>query len=319
MTMMMPSARTGRRLRRRRRPKNDRHIPKDLYLAFHAQMRREGHRMKLERLVVLNWDKQVVLDLAEDAISRERVEPLCKGKVLIGHSLDYILRALNFTHPWIDLRDIATYAPFMKEVSDPLSVMLVPRPVEELQTLTKKYSEDPLIQQASSCMKLYQSTRTDWEQDMAKILQQRSHPREMMNRTMVDETYAMASVAAQDIDLNEILAEFSNALIEEGEGKEDDSAVGPRVLPDDDLTSLPSTNYGDGTNNSRSSSIWLPSTTDTLSGTASEAASTLTGPWFPSKSRHDSWAGSTTPTEAFTDYDVDENLLPAKLLAESSP
>ena len=101
--------------RRRRRPKHEKGIPRDNYLSMHSQF--DGNT--LTRTILVNWDKQVVLDITvkgqKDEGSRRRkkfavannsktcslsdlswrVRSLTEGKVLIGYGLEFTPVALG--------------------------------------------------------------------------------------------------------------------------------------------------------------------------------------------------------------------------------
>lgn len=156
----------------------------------------EGLESALARVVMVNWAEEVVLDTfvkvahvtdyrtfvsgitAEDlegsrvmelADVRNFVRNTLSGKILIGHALENDLKALNITHPWHDIRDSATYAPFMREIQADEKKLLRPRKLKELvqnnlgreiQELGK--SHDP-IEDARSALQLYKSERMAWE------------------------------------------------------------------------------------------------------------------------------------------------------------
>ena len=156
----------------------------------------EGLDSALARVVMVNWAEEVVLDTfvkvahvtdyrtfvsgitAEDlegsrvmelADVRNFVRSTLSGKILIGHALENDLKALKITHPWHDIRDSATYAPFMREILSDEKKLLRPRKLKELvqnklgreiQELGK--SHDP-IEDARSALQLYKSERMAWE------------------------------------------------------------------------------------------------------------------------------------------------------------
>lgn len=208
----MKTRRKGRKLRRRHRPpKNEmeKFVAKDLYIAMQYEFRASlDNQRDLKRVVLVNWDRQVILDVkvvlndsrknkrsprlsVTNTIAaslslaelRWRIQSITEGNVLIGYSLDYALYALDLQIPWVNLRDSATYTPFMKEVNDPLTVMLVPRSLAELGEIfgcrSCKNSETSLIQQALCCMDLYRRKRVEWEEDVAKLIRQKERQREI--------------------------------------------------------------------------------------------------------------------------------------------
>mmetsp|Transcript_19666 Transcript_19666/g.46172 ORF Transcript_19666/g.46172 Transcript_19666/m.46172 type:complete len:374 (+) Transcript_19666:189-1310(+) len=181
-------------------PPHDKPMTKnDMYFALDCEMvgvGPEGLESALARVVMVNWAEEVVLDTfvkvahvtdyrtfvsgitAEDlegsrvmelADVRNLVRITLSGKILIGHALENDLKALNITHPWHDIRDSATYAPFMREILSDDKKLLRPRKLKELvqnnlgreiQELGK--SHDP-IEDARSALQLYKSERMAWE------------------------------------------------------------------------------------------------------------------------------------------------------------
>jgi DNA polymerase III epsilon subunit-like protein len=93
------------------------------------------------RVCILDWDGEIVLDTfvkvnepvtdyrtfvsgirkedieSDSAMDREKcralVQSIIRGKILIGHALHNDLDVLNITHPSHQIRDTATYGPFM--------------------------------------------------------------------------------------------------------------------------------------------------------------------------------------------------------------
>jgi RNA exonuclease 4 len=131
---------------------------------------------------------------------RQNVKRQIKGKILIGHTLPEQLDALGLTHPWCDTRDTAHYAPYMKEVSIPLSQpMLLQSPTVaplepvELQYLLKRelgwnVVTGGLIGEAIGCLDLYKRVREDWESELSILLREKAIDRQCMaplNRPLV--------------------------------------------------------------------------------------------------------------------------------------
>jgi RNA exonuclease 4 len=184
---------------------------RDIYFALDCEMVGVGPYgldSALARVSVINWDNQIVLDtfvkVDEEVtdyrtyisgISPEHIESqyamtlrevrkavthLLRGKILIGHGLDNDLKVLGIKHRGCDIRDTATYAPFMKhraiinngDCNDGKTYRLYPRKLKdlvkerlgmEIQTLGRAHSP---IEDAISAMNLYKSVRSDWEMQM---------------------------------------------------------------------------------------------------------------------------------------------------------
>ena len=49
---------------------------------------------------------------------QKEVADIIKDKILIGHSIDYDLKALLLSHPYHLIRDTAKYAPLMRKIKD---------------------------------------------------------------------------------------------------------------------------------------------------------------------------------------------------------
>lgn len=155
-----------------------------------------GKRSALARVVMVNWNGCVVLDLyiqpAEpitdyrtfvsgitpahllNAVSlseaREKVREILDKKILVGHGLKNDLHALEITHPWQQTRDTAKYEPFMKVRFE--DNILWPRKLKELcqQKLhrdiqTEGQSHSP-IEDATAALDLYKHVYAKWEKAM---------------------------------------------------------------------------------------------------------------------------------------------------------
>lgn len=160
----------------------------------------EGLESAVARVTVCNWDEDVILDKfvkvpvevtdyrtfvsgieakdleSDDAVSltdvRKMVKEILHGKILIGHALENDLAALQITHPWHDIRDSASYPPFMKEADTSASgakAGLRPRKLKELvkdklgrDIQSLGVAHDP-IEDARAAMGLYKSDRMAWE------------------------------------------------------------------------------------------------------------------------------------------------------------
>ena len=168
--------------------KSDRHIAKDLYLALRCWWK-DDRKKQLHRVLLANWEGDSVLDhMLEEgnfASVRGKVMNKIEGKVLIGHGLDYCLYSLQIQHPWANLRDGASYLPFMRETVDPLTVMFLPRSLSDLmeEILNRKLPDEPstysIQQEAKGCMDLYRTVRYEWENEITKLIQQKERQREV--------------------------------------------------------------------------------------------------------------------------------------------
>eukprot|EP01082_Thalassiosira_pseudonana_P007173 g6525.t1 g6525 contig23:673206-674531(+) len=131
-------------------PPHDRPMTKnDLYFALDCEMvgvGPEGLDSAVARVTIINYAEDVILDTyvkvsspvtdyrtfvsgiqpsdleGPNAMPLDQVQTLVKttlhGKILIGHALENDLKALGMEHPWHDVRDSASYPPFMKEVRE---------------------------------------------------------------------------------------------------------------------------------------------------------------------------------------------------------
>lgn len=119
---------------------------------------------------------------------RWQLQEVLNGKVLIGHDVSSILGAWRLQHPACNVRDAATYAPYMQERSDPLSVMLVPRKLAtDLMPHQLHWSlqaPTTLQHEADACMMLYQARRVEWEHEVAHWMQQQEGQRAMRNERL---------------------------------------------------------------------------------------------------------------------------------------
>ena len=168
--------------------RNDRHVARDLYVALRCCWR-DARRKQLHRLVLVNWEGDCIMDqLLDDGNFghvRGKLMKKIEGKVLIGHGLEYCLYSLQIQHPWANLRDGASYLPFMKETVDPLTVMFLPRSLSDLigellsRTPPEQSSPDHLQQEARACMDLYRLVRYEWENEITKLIQQKERQREV--------------------------------------------------------------------------------------------------------------------------------------------
>mmetsp|Transcript_10401 Transcript_10401/g.23176 ORF Transcript_10401/g.23176 Transcript_10401/m.23176 type:complete len:594 (-) Transcript_10401:45-1826(-) len=166
--------------------RSERHVAQDLYVALRCWWSDAGQK-HLCRVLLCNWGGQCIYDSAVSSDNfmqvREKILSMIRGKVLIGHGLDYCLYALQIQHPWANLRDGASYLPFMQEKVDPLTVMVVPRSLTDLcgdileRTLPAVGSPQFLCAEAAACMDLYRAVRFEWETETTKLLQQKERQR----------------------------------------------------------------------------------------------------------------------------------------------
>ena len=200
---------------------------RDLYFALRCGMVQIGPaETAVGRVTLVNWDKEIVLDTfvkvpvpvlnyrtaatgitpeslkvatSLDAV-RKKVASLIKGRILIGHGLEVDLGALRLRHPWCDVRDTATYAPYMQAAADSHTTivdtsdhslssagMLLPRTLDDLRlnelpadTHQEAVGQPILVAEAIACVSLYQKARTAWENWLVQRLQHQDRQREMM-------------------------------------------------------------------------------------------------------------------------------------------
>lgn len=181
---------------------------RDIYFALDCEMvgvGQEGLDSALARVSIVNWENEIVLDtyvkvdqpvtdyrtfvsgIRPEQIESDSAMPLhevrqvvtsiLQGKILIGHGLQNDLAVTGIHHPWCDIRDTATYAPFMRtqesRCADEQST-LRPRKLKDLvfeklgkhiQVMGKAHSP---VEDAIAAMDLYKSTRSEWEMEMMK-------------------------------------------------------------------------------------------------------------------------------------------------------
>lgn len=190
---------------------------KDLYFALDCEMvgvGQHGLDSALARVSIVNYDREVVLDTfvrvpvpvtdyrtyvsgirSEDICSkdaktleetRDAVQNILRGKILIGHGLENDLKALQMTHPWCDTRDTAHYEPYMRKVKgsdnkadskNKSSVMLCPRRLKdlsleilglEIQVPGQPHSP---VEDSLAALELYKAVRPEWENRMCAQVQ----------------------------------------------------------------------------------------------------------------------------------------------------
>ena len=182
---------------------------KDIYFALDCEMvgvGPAGADSALARVVLLNYDEEVVLDQhvrVDQAVTdyrtfvsgiteadlrpantisldrcRRLVSQMLHGKILIGHGLQSDLAALGITHPWRDVRDTARYGPYMRRVSsrdrEVGTNAVLPRRLRDLvraelgkEIQAEGAAHDPK-EDALGALDLYKRARADWERDMIR-------------------------------------------------------------------------------------------------------------------------------------------------------
>merc|ERR1712241_572154 len=100
---------------------------------------------------------------------------ILRGKILIGHGLENDLTVIGLNHPICDIRDTATYNPYMQIISRCEGAQVYrPRKLKDLtwEILGAKIqvigtSHSP-VEDAMATMELYKAARVDWEMHMTK-------------------------------------------------------------------------------------------------------------------------------------------------------
>ena len=182
--------------RRRKRSKKKNTIAPDVRFAardLYVSLRCDWKKGQPKRIVMVNWAGGVVFDkpVREWPAMRPKVADFIKGKVVIGHQIEYALHSLNLQHSWADLRDVAQYLPYMRETQDALSTMLLPRTLEDLAVdfLERDITSvnDHLIAQARAAMDLYRHKRVPWENEITVVLRQKETQYESLLETRLQE------------------------------------------------------------------------------------------------------------------------------------
>jgi len=175
---------------------------RDMYFALDCEMvgvGPEGLDSVLARLSIINWDNELVFDTyvkveekvtdyrtfvsgirqedieSDSALTLEEAQyaafKILKGKILIGHGLENDLKVIGICHPWCDVRDTATYQPYMRQaiIRKGETPMLRPRKLRDLawETLGKQIqvmgvAHSP-VEDANASMDLYKAVRAEWE------------------------------------------------------------------------------------------------------------------------------------------------------------
>ncbi|XP_034835157.1 RNA exonuclease 4 [Maniola hyperantus] len=155
--------------------------------AIDCEMVGSGNRSILARVSIVNENGMIVLDEyvkptaqvtdyrtcvsgikrgniqngREFSTIKQKVQSMINGCILIGHSLQFDLAALELSHPEHMRRDLAKYEPFRKlNNGQPAS----------LQFLAKQYlgrsiqeGEHDSVQDAKACMDIYRKVSSEWE------------------------------------------------------------------------------------------------------------------------------------------------------------
>lgn len=176
-------------------------IKRDIDLGFHPDrvlaidcemvgVGDDGRRSIVARVSIVDWHGNVVMDAyvkptepvtdyrsfvsgicAEDVHSphamefqacRSLVQGLIQGKILVGHGLANDLMVLRLSHPWLQLRDSATYGPFLKPG---LRSHRLKHLAEQLLGLKIQQDDKPHspIEDALAAMELYKSVQLEWD------------------------------------------------------------------------------------------------------------------------------------------------------------
>jgi len=181
---------------------------RDIYFALDCEMvgvGPDGLDSALARVSIVNWDNEIVLDTyvkvdvpvtdyrtfvsgirpeqiqSDSAMSLAEVQKVVtttlQGKILIGHGLKNDLNVMGIRHPWCDIRDTATYVPFMRSQESRTAEeqsTLCPRKLRDLvwenlgkriQVMGKAHSP---VEDAIAAMDLYKAARNKWEEEMVR-------------------------------------------------------------------------------------------------------------------------------------------------------
>jgi len=162
---------------------------RDLYVSLRCQWKVKHQQQILHRVVMVNWDGNVVFDkpVRDLKSMKDKIAPFFKGKVIIGHGLEDCWQALGLQqHGWADVRDCAHYYPFMQPQQSSNSQRIVekeeflstmePRTLEDLAAAYFHRDitdlNDRLVAQARAAMDLYRHVRVAWENEITELLRQ---------------------------------------------------------------------------------------------------------------------------------------------------
>lgn len=181
---------------------------KSRYVALDCEMvgiGREGKLSALARVSLTDWSGEVLLDTfveVPDKVTdfrtfvsgvrakdirvgsgramelhacRKKVGMLLKDKILVGHALKNDFAALMLTHPKRDVRDTASFTPFMR-TSGRGGGKLRPRRLRDLAKeflgleIQKEGEEHSSVDDAKATMALYKVVRGRWEKEVEAVL-----------------------------------------------------------------------------------------------------------------------------------------------------
>jgi len=103
---------------------------------------------------------------------RSIVSALVGGRILVGHAIDNDLRALGIQHPLCDIRDTATYLPFMRVDMASREKYGSAMKRRKLRDLVREKLGDEIqhigaahssVEDACAALKLYKLARKEWE------------------------------------------------------------------------------------------------------------------------------------------------------------
>ncbi|CAH2037218.1 unnamed protein product, partial [Iphiclides podalirius] len=101
------------------------------------------------------------LDSGEDSrVVQRAVQALIRGKILVGHSLQFDLDVLGLSHPREDIRDFSTYEPFKKlnKGNTPALKLLA----EYCLGKTIQVGEHNSLEDAKASMQIYLTVVRNW-------------------------------------------------------------------------------------------------------------------------------------------------------------
>eukprot|EP00522_Entomoneis_paludosa_P012350 CAMPEP_0172453608 /NCGR_PEP_ID=MMETSP1065-20121228/10846_1 /TAXON_ID=265537 /ORGANISM="Amphiprora paludosa, Strain CCMP125" /LENGTH=545 /DNA_ID=CAMNT_0013205793 /DNA_START=56 /DNA_END=1693 /DNA_ORIENTATION=- len=278
----------------------ERHVAQDLYRALRCSWcPQHPQQQQLTRVILANWQGQCVYESAVDSNNflqvREKILNLTLGKVVIGHSLDYSFHLLQIQHPWANLRDGASYLPFMQEKVDPLTVMVVPRSLHDLagDILDRRLPNDVgssefLREEAKACMDLYRAVRLDWENEITKLMRQKERQKAVTRvpeplPSIVEDGLGGPSFSSEESlqpgkapPLTKSKVGWQKAVSDDGLGSEDQSTQAPtEITHDEELTH---DDVSVNTKTSSNASIWMPQENASEDGSR---GSSSWGLWLP--------------------------------------
>lgn len=100
-----------------------------------------------------------------DQVQKE-VADMIKDRVIIGHSLEYDLKALGLTHPFALTRDTAKFWPLRRQEGQPRSLKYLVNKILNID-IQSSGSHDP-TEDARASMLLYKHLKRDWEEYIQK-------------------------------------------------------------------------------------------------------------------------------------------------------